>query len=257
MKIKRALVSVSDKCDIERFALGLQRMGVEVISTGGTAKTLSDAGVTVTAVSDVTSFPEMLNGRVKTLHPKIHGGILADRRKEAHMTQLAEQEIEPIDMVVVNLYPFKQTISKADVTLDDAIENIDIGGPAMIRSAAKNFESVAVIVDPSRYEEVLQEMETSDGELSRETRMDLAKEAFRHTSIYDTHIYSFLEAEKDFPPMLKLVYEKIEDLRYGENPHQNAAFYREKDAPEHSLARAQQLHGKDLSYNNILDLDAA
>ncbi|RJQ53023.1 MAG: bifunctional phosphoribosylaminoimidazolecarboxamide formyltransferase/IMP cyclohydrolase PurH [Actinobacteria bacterium] len=257
MKIKRALVSVSDKSDIERFALGLQRLGVEIISTGGTAKALGSAGVKVTPVSDVTNFPEMLGGRVKTLHPKIHGGILADRRQEEHMKQLEKQEIEPIDMVVVNLYPFRQTIQKPGVTLDEAIEQIDIGGPAMIRSAAKNFESVAVVVDPSRYEEILQELERTGGEMSRETRMDLAKEAFRHTSTYDTHIYSFLEAEKEFPPMLKVVYEKIEDLRYGENPHQRAAFYMEKDAPEHSLARAQQLHGKELSYNNILDLDAA
>jgi phosphoribosylaminoimidazolecarboxamide formyltransferase/IMP cyclohydrolase len=257
MKVRRALVSVSDKTGIVDFCRALSEMGVEIISTGGTAKALAEAGVPVIGISDVTKFPEMLEGRVKTLHPAVHGGLLADRRKPEHMAAIAGQGIEPIDMVVVNLYPFKATVARPDVTLDEAIENIDIGGPSMLRSAAKNFEAVTVIVDPERYPEILAEMKANNGETTRETRLELAREVFRTTSIYDSMIYGYLEPEKEFPPTLIEVYEKAQGLRYGENPHQHAAFYREIDVPEHTLASAQQLHGKELSYNNILDADAA
>lgn len=257
VKIKRALISVSDKRGIIDFAKGLQDYGVEVISTGGTAKALQEAGINVTKVSNVTGFPEILDGRVKTLHPKIHGALLAIRDSESHMQQLQEHSITPIDLVAVNLYPFAQTIAKEGVTLEEAVEQIDIGGPSMIRSAAKNFEGVTVVVEPERYEEVLAEMGENDGSVTRETRKDLARDAFKHTAAYDETIYEYLEGEKEFPPQLELVFEKIMDLRYGENPHQRAAYYRDENAPRHSLVCAQQLHGKELSYNNILDLDSA
>jgi len=258
IKISRALISVSNKKGLVGFARGLSELGVEIISTGGTAKTLKEAGIPVKSVSEVTKFPEMLDGRVKTLHPNIHGAILADRRKESHLKQLEEQGISPIDLVVVNLYPFAETIAKEGVTLEEAIENIDIGGPTMIRSAAKNFENVAVIVNPEKYQDILAELKQNQGSLSRETRFALAKEAFEHTADYDQMIYQYLAREdKDFPNRLNLSFEKIQDLRYGENPHQRAAYYRDKDAPAHSLVYARQLHGKELSFNNILDLDAA
>jgi len=257
VKIKRALVSVSDKRGIVDFAKGLQEFGVEIISTGGTAKALKEAGVNVIKVSEVTGFPEVLDGRVKTLHPKIHGALLAIRDSESHMNQLKEHEINPIDMVVVNLYPFAQTIAKEGVTLEEAVEQIDIGGPSMIRSGSKNFEGVTVIVEPERYDEVLAQMKKNDGATTREMRLELTRDAFKHTAAYDETIYEYLEGEKEFPSQLELVFEKIMDLRYGENPHQRAAYYRDENAPQHSLVYAQQLHGKELSYNNILDLDSA
>ncbi|RJQ31881.1 MAG: bifunctional phosphoribosylaminoimidazolecarboxamide formyltransferase/IMP cyclohydrolase PurH [Actinobacteria bacterium] len=256
MAVNRALISVSNKEGIVDFAKGLSELGVEIISTGGTAKSLMDAGVNVIPISKVTGFPEMLEGRVKTLHPAIHGGILADRRKKAHLDQLTKAGYIPIDLVVVNLYPFKETVAKEGVTLDEAIEKIDIGGPTMIRSAAKNFESVAVVVNPSHYSLVLDELKSAN-EISRDIRLMLATEAFNHTSSYDTAIYNYLQPNKDMPVDLKLEFLKIQDLRYGENPHQKAAYYRDLTAPEHSLASAKQLHGKELSFNNILDLDAA
>lgn len=257
MKIKKALVSVSDKSGLVEFAKGLKKHGVTIISTGGTAKTLSEAGIEVLKVSEVTGFPEILDGRVKTLHPKIHGGLLARREEPAHMGQLAEHEIEPIDMVVVNLYPFQETIQKPGVTFEEAIENIDIGGPSMIRSAAKNMAAVAVVVNPARYGEILTEMDKNDGVVANETRRDLAREAFRLTADYDEAIYEFLEEDHDFPPLLKLVFEKVSDLRYGENPHQRAAYYRDELAGPGALVFAQPLHGQSLSFNNILDFDAA
>lgn len=257
VKVKRALISVSDKQGLVDFARGLHSFGVEIISTGGTAKVLKKEKIPVTDVASVTKFPEMMDGRVKTLHPHIHAAILADRSKDSHLGQIEALGIEPIDLVVVNLYPFAETIAKPKVTLKEAIEQIDIGGPTMIRSAAKNFEGVAVVVSPERYPEILAEMKENKGSLTRETRFDLATEAFRHTASYDSTIYGYLEREKGFPPFLPLAFEKIQDLRYGENPHQKAAYYREKGAPPHSLVYAEKLHGKELSFNNILDLEAA
>jgi phosphoribosylaminoimidazolecarboxamide formyltransferase/IMP cyclohydrolase len=258
MKIKRALVSVSNKTGIVDFARGLREHGVAIISTGGTAKALTEAGIEVEKVSDITGFPEILDGRVKTLHPKIHGGLLARRDLDDHLRQLKEHGIDPIDMVVVNLYPFQETINKPDVTFEEAVENIDIGGPTMIRSGAKNMDSVAVVVSPDRYGAVLNEMDNNNGELSAKTLRDLAKEAFQHTADYDEAIYEYLEGdEHEFPPMLKLVYEKITDLRYGENPHQKAAYYRDEITQPGAIVNALQLSGKGLSFNNILDLDAA
>ncbi len=257
MKVKRALISVSDKAGLVDFGRGLKKHGVTIISTGGTAKALTEAGIEVTKVADLTGFPEILNGRVKSLHPKIHGGILARRDLKDHMDQLAEHGIDPIDMVVVNLYPFQETIKKPNVTREEAIENIDIGGPSMIRSAAKNMSAVTVVVDPSRYGEVMTEMDQNNGEVTEATRLDLGREAFRHTADYDEAIYEYLEEDHDFPPLLKLVFDKVSDLRYGENPHQQAAFYKDEMAGPGTLVQAQQLHGKALSFNNILDFDAA
>lgn len=257
VKIKRALVSVSDKRGLADFARGLHSFGVKIISTGGTAKALEKEKIPVTDVASVTKFPEMMDGRVKTLHPHVHAAILADRSKDSHMGQIEALGIEPIDLVVVNLYPFAETIAKPKVTLKEAIEQIDIGGPTMIRAAAKNFEGVTVVVNPERYSEILAEMKENKGSLTRETRFDLAIEAFRHTASYDGTIYGYLEREKGFPPFLSPAFEKIQDLRYGENPHQKAAYYRERGAPPHSLVYAEKLHGKELSFNNILDLEAA
>ncbi len=258
VKVKRAVVSVSNKTGVVDLCRHLaEDFGVQIISSGGTAAALAKEGVPVTEVSQVTNFPEMLDGRVKTIHPVIAAGILADRRKDAHMAQLEAAGIEPIDLIVVNLYPFAETIAKPGVTLDEAIENIDIGGPTLIRAASKNFEGVAVVVSPTRYEEILAEMKANDGALSRDTRFNLAVEAFEHTAAYDETIYEYLAPDEGFKPQLKLVFEKIQDLRYGENPHQKAAYYREENAPPHSLVYAQQLHGQELSYNNILDMDAA
>ena len=257
MKINRALISVSNKKGIVDFAKGLRKHGVTIISTGGTAKTLADAGIDVVKVSDVTGFPEILDGRVKTLHPKIHGGLLARRDIPEHLEQLGEHDIEAIDIVVVNLYPFQETINKPDVTFEEAVENIDIGGPTMIRSAAKNMDSVSVVVSPDSYAGVLHEMDENEGGLTGETRRDLARRAFQHTADYDEAIYEYLEGDHEFPPLLKLVFEKAGDLRYGENPHQKAAYYRDELAPPGAIVRAQQLSGKELSFNNILDLDAA
>jgi len=260
IKIKRALLSVSDKSGLVELAKKLMGFGVEIISTGGTLKTLKEAGVTVTAVSEVTGFPEIMDGRVKTLHPHIHGGILARRDRPEHLETLKEKGISLIDLVVVNLYPFQKTVAKPGTTLEEAIENIDIGGPSMVRSAAKNYQGVAIVTNPQRYEEIIQELERQDGALSLATRFSLAKEAFFHTAQYDLAISNYLsglEEEVDFPQELVLAYQKVDDLRYGENPHQKAAFYRETKEAKFSVARACQKQGKELSFNNLVDLEAA
>lgn len=258
VNVKRALVSVTDKTGIVPFCKVLQsELGVEIVSTGGTALALAAGGVTVRPIDDFTGFPEMMDGRVKTLHPKVHGALLARRDVPEHMAQAADHDIELIDMVVVNLYAFEKTIAKPEVTLAEAIENIDIGGPSMLRSAAKNFDAVAVVTDPASYDGVLAELRANDGSTTRATRAALAREVFRLTSAYDAAIYKYLADEGEFPSELRLRALKVQDLRYGENPHQKAAFYRDINAPEHTLARAEKLHGKELSYNNILDTDAA
>lgn len=258
--IKRALISVSDKTGIVELARELNGMGVEILSTGGTMKALRDAGVAVTSVSDVTGFPECLDGRVKTLHPAIHAGLLAMRSKPEHMRQLKELGIEPIDMVIINLYPFRQTISKPDVRFEDAIENIDIGGPTMIRAAAKNWQDVAVVVDPADYAPVMDELR-ANGEVSRATKLRLCYKVFAHTAQYDSlisnYLYSKLPDAPAFPPTMTLAYEKVQDMRYGENPHQKGAFYRELHATPGCLTDAVQLHGKELSYNNVNDTNGA
>ncbi|MBS4032332.1 MAG: bifunctional phosphoribosylaminoimidazolecarboxamide formyltransferase/IMP cyclohydrolase [Clostridiales bacterium] len=260
MKTKLALLSVSDKTGLVDFAKGLVEAGYTIISTGGTKKALDDAGVPVKSVSEITGFPEILDGRVKTLHPKIHGGILARRDEESHLQQMEEHGIGSIDLVAVNLYPFAQTVAKPDVTLAQAIENIDIGGPTMVRSAAKNFRDVAVVVNPARYSSVIEEMK-KDGALSEATKFALAVEAFSHTAEYDAMISSWLYKKIDGAPLfaetMVLPYQKVQDLRYGENPQQKAAFYREPNAAPGSVAGAKQLHGKELSFNNINDLNAA
>jgi phosphoribosylaminoimidazolecarboxamide formyltransferase/IMP cyclohydrolase len=258
MKIKRALISVSDKTGVVEFAKKLHAAGVDIISTGGTMKEIKAAGIPVTYVSDVTGFPEIMDGRVKTLNPYIHGGILAVRDSEEHQKAMKEHNIKAIDLVVVNLYPFRQTIAKPDVALSDAIENIDIGGPAMIRAAAKNFRYVTVVVNPSRYDEVAAKI-ASDGETDERLRMELAKEAFCHTAEYDACINQYLAkelGEGDFPQKVQIALEKVQDLRYGENPHQGAAFYREINS-DGGVANAKQLHGKELSFNKIVDIEAS
>ena len=262
LKVKRALISVSDKKGIVAFAQGLHALGVAILSTGGTARSLKEAGIPVREVSDYTGFPEMLDGRVKTLHPKIHGGLLALRESKEHMVQLAQHGIDPIDMVVVNLYSFESVIKKKNVSLEEAIANIDIGGPAMLRSASKNYKNVAVICNPGKYKEILKELEINSGLLSDPVLFHLALEAFEHTANYDRAISGFLRrrlAAKEFskfPKELTLQFLKVQDLRYGENPHQEAAFY--KDLGEDSgLAGLKQAGGKELSFNNILDLNAA
>ena len=265
----RALISVSDKTGIAEFARELHRRGVTLLSTGGTARLLADSGLPVTEVSQVTGFPEMLDGRVKTLHPRIHGGLLARRDVPEHMAALAAQGIEPIDLLVINLYPFASTIARADCTLDDAIENIDIGGPAMLRAAAKNWPDVAVVIDPADYAQVLAELDA--GKLTRATKFALAKKVFAHTAAYDGAISNYLGSLADgaqdhgaevpqrnqYPALFNLQVVKMQDLRYGENPHQSAAFYRERDPAAGTLAHWRQLQGKELSYNNIADADAA
>ncbi len=258
MKIVRALISVSDKTGIVEFARGLQELGIEIISTGGTAKVLKESGAKVKEISDFTGFPEILEGRVKTLHPKVHGGILAIREKGEHIRELRKHDIEPIDLVIVNLYPFEKTI-RSGGTIEEAIENIDIGGPAMLRSAAKNYRNVVVIVNPNEYDEVLKELREKDCELSDKTREKLALKAFAHTARYDTIISNYLRRMfrgEEFPETLSLTYKKIQNLRYGANPHQKAAFYGE-DIKEPSIVNARKLWGKELSYNNILDLGAS
>lgn len=255
MIAKRALLSVSDKTGIVEFARGLVELGFEIVSSGGTYAELNEAGIPVRKVAEVTGAPEILGGRVKTLHPKIHGGILADRRKQEHVDELAEQDITAIDLVVCNLYPFERTVDHQSVTEDEAVEQIDIGGPAMVRAAAKNFHSVAVVVSPSRYDSALDELR-ANGEVSLDTRRALSLEAFQHTAAYDSAISSYLAGDEAFPPKLLITGEKVMDLRYGENPHQSAAFYRSVGMPA-GLAAAEQLHGKELSYNNLLDTDAA
>lgn len=255
---KRALISVSDKTGIVELARELEQLGFEIISTGGTAKALIEAGIAVINVSDVTDFPECLDGRVKTLHPKIHGGILAVRDNPDHMEQLEKLGIHTIDLVVINLYPFRQTILKEDVKLEEAIENIDIGGPAMLRAAAKNYQDVAVVVDPKDYSLVLDQMKK--GEVSQKTKFKLAAKVFEHTAHYDSLIAQYLREQSgssDFPQLLTTTYEKHQEMRYGENPHQKAVFYREILPVAGSLPTALQLHGKELSFNNINDTNGA
>ena len=252
---KRALLSVSDKAGLVELAQALVAADFELVSSGGTATALSEAGVPVLAVSEATGSPEILGGRVKTLHPKIHGGILADRRKGDHVKQLEEQGIAPIDIVVCNLYPFEKTVAAPEVQEDDAVEQIDIGGPAMVRAAAKNFHSVAVVVDPADYEAVAGEA-ASTGEVSLETRRKLAVKAFAHTSAYDSAITAYLSGDESLGERLVVSAERVLPLRYGENPHQEAAFYA-RSGQRTGLAGAEQLHGKELSYNNLLDTDAA
>jgi phosphoribosylaminoimidazolecarboxamide formyltransferase/IMP cyclohydrolase len=255
---KRALISVSDKRGVGEFAKELASLGFEIISTGGTKKMLQEQGVPVLSVSDVTGFPEILEGRVKTLNPFIHGGLLAKHDDKGHQKQLEEHGIEPIQLVCVNLYPFQQTIEKPDVTVADAIENIDIGGPAMLRASAKNHQYVTVVVDPADYETVLNELKAG-GETTLETRRKLAAKVFRHTAAYDALIAEYMTnlTGEETPEKLTVTYELKQTLRYGENPHQKAAFYKKPLGSEFSIAYAKQLHGKELSYNNINDADAA
>jgi phosphoribosylaminoimidazolecarboxamide formyltransferase / IMP cyclohydrolase len=265
-RIRRAILSVTDKTGLVEFARQLASLGVELISTGGTAKLLRDSGIGVKDISELTGFPEMLDGRVKTLHPKVHGGILHRRENPLHRTAVAEHGIQAIDMVVVNLYAFEKTVAKPGARFEDVIENIDIGGPSMIRSAAKNFQDVAVVTSPSDYHAIAEEMVASQGALSPATKWRLAQKAFATTAAYDSAIASTLErvsangrfelhAETGFPPNLRLGFHKIMDLRYGENPHQKAAMY--SDGSGTGVANARQLQGKELSYNNIVDLQAA
>ena len=272
MSIKQALISVSDKTGVLEFAQGLAAQGVKLLSTGGTAKMLRDAGLAVTEIGDYTGFPEMLDGRVKTLHPKVHGGILARRDRPEHLATIEQHGIPTIDLVCVNLYPFAATIAKAGVTLEDAIENIDIGGPAMVRSSAKNYAGVAIVTDPEDYAPLLAEMKANSGALQLATRFGLAKKAFTHTARYDSMIANWLtglqegaEAKPEaaapvpaiFPAKLQLAFDRVETLRYGENSHQSAAFYRDTNPVAGSIAAYTQLQGKELSYNNIGDSDAA
>jgi len=262
IKVKRALISVSDKNGLVDFAQGLAALGIEIISTGGTARLLKGAGVKVIEVSEYTGFPELLDGRIKTLHPLIHGGLLAVRDNPEHMDQVKQHKIGLIDMVVVNLYPFERVIQKKNVTLEETIENIDIGGPAMVRSAAKNYKNVAVVCSTNRYQEILKELDVNSGILSDTVLVNLALEAFHLISRYDSTIYNFLNARlrtgeiSSLPKEMIFHYAKMLDLRYGENPHQAGAFYRE-DQQSNGLAKIEQLHGKELSFNNILDLNAA
>lgn len=260
VKIKRALLSVSDKTGLNEFAAVLAEFGVKLISTGGTARSLREAGFDVGDVSEVTGFPEMMDGRVKTLHPKIHGAFLALRDNEEHLASMNEHGIEPIDLVVVNLYPFESTIAKDGVTLEEAVENIDIGGPAMIRSASKNWRSVAVVTDTSVYDEIARELRENDGSICLETRARLAAAAYKRTSEYDAAITQYLSKAAsdtdggDFPASLSISAAKAADLRYGENPHQKAALYTTQNS---GVANAEQLHGKEMSFNNYVDTDAA
>ncbi len=261
-KVSRALISVSHKEGILDFARGLAELGVEILSTGGTAKLLRDGGVAVKDVSEFTGFPEMLDGRVKTLHPKVHGGLLGRRGDPEHVKQMKQHGIEPIDLVVVNLYPFEQTVAKPGCTLEDAIENIDIGGPTMLRSAAKNHTDVAVVVSPRDYSRVLDEIRKT-GEVSARTRFDLCRTVFLHTARYDSAISAYLDQQVPedertrFPNILTLQFEKVQNLRYGENPHQQGSFYREFGRKEPSVAGAKQLQGKEMSFNNYLDANSA
>ncbi len=263
MKIRQALLSLSDKRGAVEFAQGLAAQGVKLLSTGGTAKLLRDAGLAVTEIGDYTGFPEMLDGRVKTLHPKVHGGILARRDLPEHLATIEQHGIPTIDLVCVNLYPFRETVAKPNVTLDEAIENIDIGGPAMVRSSAKNYAGVAVITDPEDYPALLAEMLANNGALTLATRFGLAKKAFTHTARYDAAIANWLTSLDDanqpqiFPSKLQLAFDRVETLRYGENPHQHAAFYRDPTPTPGTIAAYKQLQGKELSYNNIADADAA
>ncbi len=259
LRVRRALISVSDKTGVADFGRALATLGVEILSTGGTATALREAGIEVTDVSAFTGQEEILDGRVKTLHPRLHAALLARRDDPAHMDTLAAEGIEPIDLVAVNLYPFEQTVAAEDVDPRTAIENIDIGGPTMIRAAAKNHEGVAVVVKPEAYDAVCAELEESGGEISANTRHWLANEAFAQTARYDAAISRWFSTsyDEDFPEHLAVAYEKVLDLSYGENPHQRAALYSEAGTRSHILSRVQKLHGKALSFNNVLDLDAA
>lgn len=260
-KVQRALISISNKEGIVEFAQGLKALGIEIISTGGTAKALKEGSIEVREVSDYTGFPELLGGRLKTLHPKIHGGLLWRRESEKDRKEIETNDIESIDMVVVNLYPFEETVLRSDVSFEEAIENIDIGGPTMLRSAAKNFRDVVVIVDPSDYPAVLNELKTSDNEVSIETKYNLARKAFSHTARYDTLISEYLNRQakqrEAFPQFLNFSFLKLNDLRYGENPHQKAAIYRDPLYTGLSIVDAKILQGKEMSYNNYLDASAA
>jgi phosphoribosylaminoimidazolecarboxamide formyltransferase / IMP cyclohydrolase len=261
-KVARALVSVSDKSGIVELGRALAALGIEILSTGGTAKLLEKEGIAVKEVSAHTGFPEMLDGRVKTLHPKIHGGLLARRDDPAHLAAIKNAGIPPIDLLVVNLYPFQATVADPDCRFDDAVENIDIGGPAMLRAAAKNHGGVAAVVDPADYQKIIDELQ-AQGAVSDATRFELARKVFAHTAAYDGAIANYLFAlddkkkRREYPDVLSLQFDKLQDLRYGENPHQSAAFYRDERPAEGSLARYRQLQGKELSYNNIADSDAA
>jgi phosphoribosylaminoimidazolecarboxamide formyltransferase / IMP cyclohydrolase len=252
---RRALVSVYDKSGLADLARGLAEQSVEIVSTGSTAQAIRDAGVDVVEVSEVTGFPEVMDGRVKTLHPGVHGGILADRSKPGHLAALEEHGIAPIDLVIVNLYPFRDTVADPDVTPAKAIEMIDIGGPTMVRAAAKNHAHVAVVVSPDDYTPLLEHLRTEGG-LTPQLRADLAAKAFAHTASYDADVRDWLTRDEAFPPRFGPVFEKAQDLRYGENPHQEAAYYTER-GETWGLGSAEQLHGKELSYNNLLDTDAA
>ncbi len=259
-KIKRALISVSDKTGVVEFASALAKAGVDILSTGGTAKALRDAGLTVKDVSDFTGFPEMLDGRVKTLHPKVHGGLLYLRNNEEHEQTAKEHGIEPIDLVCVNLYPFEATVAQEDVSFEDAVENIDIGGPAMLRSAAKNMKSVTVLTDPADYDRVLQSMAENGGETSYALRVELAQKVYARVAGYNAAIARYLAGrvdKQDEAPPFVLAYGHGVSLRYGENPHQEAALYRDASVSEAAIADTDQLHGKELSYNNYLDGEAA
>lgn len=256
MKKNRALISVSDKRGIIEFAKGLSDLGWEIIATGGTMTKLREAGLDIINISDITGFPEICEGRVKTLHPKVHGGLLGRRDKESHMAQLAENGIETIEMVCVNLYPFEATVAKEGVTLEEAVENIDIGGPSMLRSAAKNFRDVTVVCDPDDYGKVLGEIQDA-GTTTLETRMRLSAKAYTHTAEYDSHIATYMRRAAGLNEKLFLNFDLVQTLRYGENPHQQAAFYRAGEEEPYSVAFARKLGGKELSYNNIQDANAA
>ncbi|HWX75495.1 MAG TPA: bifunctional phosphoribosylaminoimidazolecarboxamide formyltransferase/IMP cyclohydrolase [Solirubrobacteraceae bacterium] len=260
VRLRRALLSVSDKRGIVDFARGLEELGVEIVSTGGTARELLEAGISARAIEDFSGFPEIMDGRVKTLVPRLYAGLLARRDEEAHLTDAAEQGVEPVDLVCVNLYPFEQTVARGDASEAEIIENIDIGGPTMIRAAAKNSDFAAVVVDPGDYAAVLGELRESDRRISLQTRARLAQKAFAYTARYDVAIASWFamrEHGDGFPPEWADAYVKVSDLRYGENPHQRAAFYARTGAPTHLLEGVEQLHGKELSFNNLLDLDSA
>ena len=255
----RALISVSDKTGIVEFAKSLQNLGVEIISTGGTYQILKENHISVMEISELTGFPECLDGRVKTLHPSVHAGILAMRSKQSHMEQLKDLGIDTIDIVVVNLYPFKQTILKDGVTREEAVENIDIGGPTMLRSAAKNYQDVSVVTDPADYEKVLEELK-ANGKVSVDTNFYFMQKVFEHTANYDTMIFHYLRSQRQdtsYPSCLSLTFEKVQEMRYGENPHQTGALYKEVGKCEGSLTTAKQLNGKELSFNNINDTNGA
>jgi phosphoribosylaminoimidazolecarboxamide formyltransferase/IMP cyclohydrolase len=256
-KVRRAILSVFLKDGLAELGRFLAKMNVEILSSGGTSRFLKEHGIEVTEISSLTGFPEILDGRVKTLHPKVHGGILADRRKKVHLEEMDRHGIPPIDLVVVNLYPFVEVAARENVTMDEAVENIDIGGPAMLRAAAKNWQSVAVVCDPGDYAVVMEEMMVNDGAVREEIRRKLAAKVFAVTAAYDAAIQKYLAETKDvlFPPVLSLTGTKVQDLRYGENPHQRAAFFR--DSRGGGLASSKKIQGKELSFNNLLDLDAA